>query len=463
MGSGGADEVFLVGAVEVDVALVGVGVFFFSAVEPEDTGEDGVVFLRVGCPDAGGASAFERGEEGGTVADFFTDDELAGGRLVGAFGEADAVGGGGNGGSENGFSVLGEGEELFCDGDVDHAILCHAWLQRAGVIFFGGVLGRVWFLRGHAEFVDEGEVFFDGGVFGGEEFVAVEDGVGSGEKAEGLGFFGELGAAGGEADFGLGDSDAGDGNHTNEVENSDGFISFQWSAGHGHEGVDGNALGLWVEPGDDLDHFEAILDGFAEAEDAAAADGHAGVLDVADGIEAILKGVGGDNVGVVFGGGVDVVVVGGDSGFLEFLGFRFSEFAEGDADFHAHVGDGADDVEDLLEPLGAIAHSAPGGTHAKAGGAAVAGGFGSLDDVAFLHESFGIDTGVVAGGLGAVGAVLRAAAGFDGEEGAELDLGGGPVFFVDGAGFLNEIEKGEVVEVVEFLVSHGWKMEECVD
>ncbi len=297
-------------------------------------------------------------------------------------------------------------------------------------------------------------VFFDGGVVGGEEFVAVEDGVGTGEEAKGLCFVGEAGAASGEADFCFGDGDAGDGDHADEVEGIDLWIFGEGCAGHGHEGVDGDGFRLGIEVGDDFEEAEAVGDGFAEAEDTAAAHGHASVLDVFDGAEAVFVGVCGDDVGVVLGGGVEVVVVGGDAGIAELYGFIGAEFAEGYADFHAEFRDVADDVEDLIEALCAAADTTPSSAHAEAGGAGSGGGLCAFEDVAFSHEAFGFDAGFVAGGLCAVGAVFGAPAGFDGEEGAELDFGLGPVLLVDFTGFLDEIEEGEGVEVLEFREGH---------
>jgi hypothetical protein len=58
---------------------------------------------------------------------------------------------------------------------------------------------------------------------------------------------------------------------------------------NGHERIDRHALGLRIEVRNDLQHLQAVLDGLAEAEDAAAADGHAGVLRMADGAETIFK------------------------------------------------------------------------------------------------------------------------------------------------------------------------------
>lgn len=143
------------------------------------------------------------------------------------------------------------------------------WL---GVIGLGCGLGAVGLLGLHAELVDEGEVLFDGGVFGGEEFVSVEDGVRAGEEAEGLRLFGKVGATSGEADFGLGRGDAGDGDDADDVEDIDSLFLGHGGAGHGHEGVDGDGLGLWVEFGNDFEHFQAVFGGFTESEDAATAD-----------------------------------------------------------------------------------------------------------------------------------------------------------------------------------------------
>ncbi len=81
VGGGTADEVFGVGAVKVDVALVGVGVLLVQAVEPEDAGEDGIV-LFFAVPDGAGEAAFEVGVEGGAFADAFADEEVASGGLV---------------------------------------------------------------------------------------------------------------------------------------------------------------------------------------------------------------------------------------------------------------------------------------------------------------------------------------------------------------------------------------------
>jgi len=308
-----------------------------------------------------------------------------------------------------------------------------------------------WFGLGDAEveLVEEGAVGVGGGVGGGEEFVAVKDGVGAGEEAEGLAFAGEAGAAGGEADAGLGQREAGGGDEAHELEDVHGRLAVEGRAGHGHEAVDGDAFGRGVEAAEDFQHLEAVELGFAHADDAAAADGHAGGLDGADGVEAVVEGVGGDDVGVELGAGVEVVVVGGDAGGAELAGGLGGELAEGDADFHAELGDFADGFEDLGELGVVLGDASPRGAHAEAGAAVGAGALGGLEDAGERREGFAVEAGVVVGALGAVGAVLAAAAGLDAHEGAELDFVVGPVEAVGFARLLDEVEEGQVVKSAE--------------
>ena len=158
-----------------------------------------------------------------------------------------------------------------------------------------------------------------------------------------------------------------------EVEYVDGLGTFQRGAGNRHQRVDRNALGWRREIAEHLEHPKPIVGVFSHPENATATDRHAGVLDVLDGVEPILEGVGRDDVPVVLGRGVDVVVVGGHAGLAEFLRLDLAELAEGHAHLHAKFPDVADDVEDLLEPAGAIADALPGRAHAETGGTVFAG------------------------------------------------------------------------------------------
>lgn len=252
-----------------------------------------------------------------------------------------------------------------------------------------------------------------------------------------MGLFGEARAASGEADFGFWHGDASDGDHADELEGINDLVVCEGCAGHGHEGIDRDAFGERIEVRENFEEAKSVVRSFSETDDAAAADGHACVLDVGDGAEAVVVGVRGDDVRVVLGGGVEVVIVGGDACIAELFCLFGTEFAEGDADFHAELRDVAYDVEDLLEALRSAADAAPCCAHAETCGA---GGFRSaraFHDGVERKEAFGLDARVVAGRLGAIGAVLGAAACFDGEEGAELDFGFVPVGNVDFSRFLD--------------------------
>ena len=88
-----ADEVLGVGAMEVDISLASVGVLLVEPLEPEDTGQDGVVtFLSL--PNRAREAALEAGLKGSPFANFFADAKVTGGRLEGAFFESRAVGSG---------------------------------------------------------------------------------------------------------------------------------------------------------------------------------------------------------------------------------------------------------------------------------------------------------------------------------------------------------------------------------
>ncbi len=193
---------------------------------------------------------------------------------------------------------------------------------------------------------------------------------------------------------------------------------------------------------------EAVVKGFAHADDAAAADGDAGVADIFEGIEAVGIGAGGDNLAVEFGGSVEVVVVGVAAGLFEASCLGGGEHAEGAADFHAEIVDGLDEVEDGVE-IFAVFDFPPGGAHAEAGGAFGFGLLGFFENVGGRKDGVFFDAGVVMGGLGTVGAVFGAASGFDGEEGGALDFSGGEVLAVGGLGMEKEVGEGLIVDLAD--------------
>src|ERR1700675_2813097 len=85
---------------------------------------------------------------------------------------------------------------------------------------------------------------------------------------------------------------------------------------------------------------------------------------------------------------VDVVIVSRDSGVLELARFDRSNFAEGNANFHAEPADFTNRLNHTLKLFRAIAHPAPGRAHAESRGAlrasALRGGKDFFDRQQFL-------------------------------------------------------------------------------
>ena len=141
-----------------------------------------------------------------------------------------------------------------------------------------------------------------------------------------MGFAAQRGATGGEADLGSGQRDSGHGDQSDQIKDIDLAVPGHGCAGHRHQRINGHAFRGRIKPGEHFEHFETIFDGFAQAEDTPAANGHSGVLHIFDGAEPIVIGVTGHDIRIMFAGSIDVVVVSGHPGSLELAGFFRSEF-----------------------------------------------------------------------------------------------------------------------------------------
>ena len=179
----------------------------------------------------------------------------------------------------------------------------------------------------------------------------------------------------------------------------------------------------------------------------------------ARGMEPVVETVGRDDVRVVLGRGVDVVVVSGHPGLPQRFGFLRPDLPERDADFHAERRHAADDVKDVIKALGSHPDPLPCRPHAEPGRAGLAGREGAVHHGLPLHEALGFHVGIVAGGLRAIRAVLRTAARLDRQERAQLDRFFGPVLLVHGPGLLEKIKEGKLVESVEFSEFHENQLE----
>ena len=113
-------------------------------------------------------------------------------------------------------------------------------------------------------------------VGGGEKLVAIEDRVGAGEEAEHLRLAAERAPSRREPNARLRHQYARGRHHAHEVERIDRRAVLQRRAWHGDKRVDRHALGMRIEIGERLEQPGTVLDAFAHADDAAAADLDAG-------------------------------------------------------------------------------------------------------------------------------------------------------------------------------------------
>ncbi len=158
----------------------------------------------------------------------------------------------------------------------------------------------------------------------------------------------------------------------------------------------------------------------------------------------------------MLGGGVEIVIVGGDAGLLELAGCLVGQLPQGHAHLHAEFFHVPDNLENGCKLGLSLADALPGGPHAEAPGSGSLGLTGLGEDGLAIHQPFGFHAGVVAGALGTVGAVLAASAGLDAEEAAKLNPFAfppmGPLRF---PGLFQQIEKGLAINSRKFGESFG--------
>ena len=175
-----------------------------------------------------------------------------------------------------------------------------------------------------------------------------------------------------------------------------------------------------VHRGQHLQHRRPVPQGFAHADDAAAAEGHPCSAHPFKGFQALLVRPSRDDPVVVLRAGVEVVVVSGEPCLRQSFGLLIGEHAGGDAGFHSHAANPAHHLEHCLEGR-AIANLPPGPAHAEPVCTGFFGSASPLQHGCNLHLGFeGRDVTAVVDGLGAVGAVLLAAAGLDAQQGCQL-------------------------------------------
>ena len=130
-----------------------------------------------------------------------------------------------------------------------------------------------------------------------------------------------------------------------------------------------------------------------------------------------------------------VVII--EAGAFEALGLGRGQHAERGAGLQPQRLDPFDHLDDAIEV--AVLGAAPGGADAKAPGADRLGALRRHHDLVGVHDLCRPDPGLVTGALGAVAAILGAAAGLDVQQGAELHLVGVEIAAIKPMGAEQEI------------------------
>ena len=262
---------------------------------------------------------------------------------------------------------------------------------------------------------------------------------------------------GGEAHRRFRHEDAGDGDDADEVEGFEVVRLRQRRAFDAHQLVNRHAFRRRVEVGEFDQHRQAVVFAFAHAEDAAGADFHPRTAHVFQGVQAVVVVAGGDDFAVVAAAGVKVVVVVVQPRIGKRLCLGFVEHAKRHAGLETERLDPPHDFHEIRHVF--FFGVAPCRAHAEAGRALVARAFGGGRDFVDFQQRFAGDAGMVTRALRAVFAVFRAGAGFDGEQGADLDLLRVVVRAVYGLRLVEQFHKGQVVERLRFgegPVGHKW-------
>src|SRR4029077_1038700 len=107
--------------------------------------------------------------------------------------------------------------------------------------------------------------------------------------------------------------------------------------------------------------------GSPHADDPAATNGHTAFLHGGNGIETVLKCMRAHNFRIKLGRSVEVMVVGRHASGFKFACLHGTNFSESNAHLHPELAYFPNDLQHALKLFRAIAHAAPGRTHAKPG------------------------------------------------------------------------------------------------
>ncbi len=195
-----------------------------------------------------------------------------------------------------------------------------------------------------------------------------------------------------------------------------------------------------------MQQVDALINGLAHADNAPAAYRQPGLLHVCQRFKALVVATRADDLGVELAAGIEVMVVGVESGFLEPLGLRFGQHAQRAAHLQPQLANGRNHLQHFVE-MAVVAHLAPSGAHAKAGAARLLGLARSFEHRVELQQAMPVDAGMVAGRLRTIGAVLGTAAGLHRQQCAKLHLAGRVVRAVGRGRLVDEFKQRRMVDL----------------
>ena len=182
---------------------------------------------------------------------------------------------------------------------------------------------------------------------------------------------------------------------------------------HAHQHVNGYTLGMLRQVSQLLQQAGPVGLLLAHAHDTATTDLHAGIAHVVQCLQAILIGAGSNNIAIVFGGGIQVVVVIVQPGLSQLAGLLLGQHAQGHAAFQAQITHAFDHGYHVRHV--SLLGTAPGSPHTEARGPTGNRRPGLLQYFLHLHQFFYLQPRVVTRTLRAIGTVFRTSAGFDGK------------------------------------------------
>lgn len=189
-------------------------------------------------------------------------------------------------------------------------------MRNGRLLHLNGVPGRR-LLHSHfiAEFLQHGDIVACGNACRCQH-IAGNGGIGTGEE----GFFTVVAhgvAPGGDTDSSIGDDEPDDGDNTEFFFLCHRGEIFIRRSGDGGEKINGG--GFDSESGDVHEHVDAVLHGFPESHDAAAAYFKAGFHGPFDSLDFLIVRMRRTNVGKMAAGGLQIVMVAGNSCCFEFF------------------------------------------------------------------------------------------------------------------------------------------------